>query len=51
MPPRGGVRRGGRRGRGRGVGHNQPVEGQAEQQIPVAPVTHTELAVLTAHME
>ena len=31
MPPKKGVRRGGRGGRGRGAVRNQPVEGQAEQ--------------------
>ena len=51
MPPKRDARRGGRRGRGRGAGCNKPVEGQAEQQIPAAPVTHTDLATLAAHME
>ena len=30
MLPRKGARRGGLRGRGRGIGHNQPTEGQAD---------------------
>ena len=58
MPPREEVRRGGRRGRGRGAGgrgrgagRNQPTEGQAEQRIPAAPVTHVEFDALSAHME
>ena len=51
MPPREEVRRGGRRGRGRGAGRNQPTEGQAEQRIPVALVTHVEFDALSAHME
>ena len=44
-------KRGARRGRGREAWLNQPAEGQAEQQIPVAPLTQSDLAALAAHME
>ena len=42
---------GGLKGRGRGARRNPLIEGQAHQHVPAAPVTHTDLATLSAHLE
>lgn len=50
MPPIRDAHRGGLRGRVKGVRRNQPAEGQAEQNVPTTPVTHTNL-VVSVHLK